>query len=234
MNTTRRFESSTFYKFIERASPIDKQIVICGLGGIGSNTFYNISKSLPNSNITLIDFDLVEEHNIGTQYFTNRDLNMFKTNALKNKAENFKGVIETLSMEINEYNSIPVLNNNLITIACFDNMEARTNLFNIWRKNTNPNKIFIEGRLAATQYEIYSVLSGREEEYTNSLFKDDEITLGKLCTFQQTAHYGMAIGSRITQIICNHLSNIYHNEKMYRIPFYYREIGDLFNITIKD
>ena len=234
MNTTRRFESSTFYKFIERASPIDKQIVICGLGGIGSNTFYNISKSLSNSNITLIDFDVVEEHNIGTQYFRNENLGEFKVNALKTNTENFKGSLEAHVIEINKHNVIPVLNNNLVTIACFDNMEARTNLFEIWKKNTNPNKIFIEGRLAATQYEIYSVVSGREEEYQNSLFQDDEITLGKLCTFQQTAHYGMAIGSRITQIICNHLSNIYHNEKMYRVPFYYREIGDLFNITIKD
>lgn len=234
MSTTRRFESSTFYKFIDQASSRDKQIVICGLGGIGSNTFYNLSKSLPNSNITLIDFDEVEEHNIGTQYFTNHDLGKFKVEALKQNIENFKGSLDTFVIEINQNNIFPVLSDNLVTIACFDNMEARNNLFEIWKKNINPNKILIEGRLAATQYEIYSILPGREEDYVNSLFKDDEITLGKLCTFQQTAHYGMAIGSRITQIICNHLSNIYYNEKMYRIPFYYREIGDLFNITIKN
>ena len=234
MSTTRRFESSIFYKFMEQAQYSDKRIVICGLGGIGSNTFYNISKSLPNSTLVLVDFDVVEEHNVGTQYFSNSDLQKFKAEALKSKAENFKGNVESVIVEINKVTTLPHLNNNLITIACFDNMEARRDLFEIWKKNTNPNKIFIEGRLAATQYEIYVVFPGREEEYEKTLFEDNEQTLGKLCTFQQTAHYGMAIGSRITQIVCNHISNLYHKEKIYRVPYYYREIGDLFQITIKD
>src|ERR1035437_9086780 len=59
-------------------------IAIIGAGSIGSWTALALLK-LGCSDVTVFDFDKVEEHNIGSQIYTMADIGKDKTQALKDR-----------------------------------------------------------------------------------------------------------------------------------------------------
>ena len=110
-------------------------------------------------------------------------------------------------------------------------MKARKELFEIWASK-NDRELYVEGRLAATYYEVYTIIPGREEEYRETLFDDSDVSEGP-CTFRQTTHFGMLIGARITQIVTNYLSNKLSKMEIANIPFCVSEIGEMVMMTTR-
>jgi len=214
-----RFVGSSYYEKSQY-----EQILIAGLGGIGSNTAYNLCKSVP-ANYIFIDDDKVEIHNIGTQFF-------FTNQEGKNKVEAIKDTLYSAGVR-----NISVLPRRIITgdalpisIAAFDNMDARKQLFEDW-KSYEDRELFIDGRLRASYYEIYAVTKGTEEDYEKTLFDSSEAVPTE-CTFKQTTYFGCLIGAKIAQIIINYLMNKYSDFQIAKVPFCVKEIGDLYKTEL--
>ena len=114
--------------------PDIKNIVICGIGAAGSNTFLHLLYAYPNLNYTLVDFDKVEIRNIepGTQPYSSIDINRPKTQALQRIASVLKKKkVEVFNSKISTKKDIDSLikePNSTLIIDAFDNAESR-NIF---------------------------------------------------------------------------------------------------------
>jgi len=201
-------------------------ILIAGVGGIGGNTAYCLAKTIPCI-LYLVDYDEVEAHNVGTQFFRVGDEGKRKVDCMASSLKQYGalGTIYPIPQRIDSSTYAP------ITIAAFDNMKARKELFEVWASKAD-RELYIEGRLAATYYEVYTVVPGREEEYRETLFDDSAVSEGP-CTFRQTAHFGMLIGARITQLVTNYLTNKMSKMEIANVPFCISEIGEPLIMTVR-
>lgn len=204
-------------------------VSIGGAGGIGSNALYCLTKSIPGSYFVM-DMDIVEDYNVGSQFFNKNQVGMKKVAAI---AQTVSVNTDDFEVMIHPFAEFVDANSDILpfAISAFDNMTARKNFYEAWLKNPD-RKILIDGRLRATYYQIYTVLPGREKDYEATLFSDDEVDDG-LCTFKQTAYFGMMIGARITNILVNYLTNIAVGEEINVVPFMIEESGDLLYFNVK-
>ena len=202
MKTTDRFKDAAWLN--ETFIPI----CVGGVGGIGSNFVYFASKSIRGT-FYCFDPDLVETQNIGTQFFTKSQLDQYKVNAISQTVLNFNSIGEVIAFPRKIGENIAN-----IAISAFDNMDARKEMFNSWKKLRN-KELFIDGRLSATIYQIYVVTPGeREEWYEKTLFEDSAVEDAP-CTFKQTAHFAGLIGARMVHILTNYLGNKYTKEDIF-------------------
>lgn len=219
MRYTDRFKDAPW---IERCQ--DEKILIGGMGGIGSNALYFLSKSIP-ARYYIFDDDFIDMYNIGTQFFTRDSVGKLKIDGITRTLDKFghDSIFYIFNSKITN-NSMP------ISIAAFDNMSARKELFNSW-KNREDKELFIDGRLSATIYQIYTVTPNRIDAYEKTLFEDSAVEDAP-CTFKQTAHFAGLIGARITQILTNYFSNKYANEDIMNVPYMIEESGEPFYVKI--
>lgn len=213
-----RFKDAPWYEGAK-----NETICVIGAGGIGSATMYNVAKSIP-AKFFLIDADNVEPYNLGTQFLSSQNIGNNKAFAVKQQMEMFGcfNITAFKSMYNNEYSPI--------MISGVDNMKARKQVFERWKKEES-REILFDGRMRAELYEVFAVQKGREEEYEEYLFEDSAVDDGP-CTFKQTSHFGSLIGGRITQILTNYLTNKYLGDDICEVPFHVKEIGDAFLIEI--
>ena len=127
-----------------------------------------------------------------------------------------------------------------IMISCFDNMEARKQMFAAWKEDVstcreeNKHKyIFIDGRLNAEQYQVFVVTPDRIEDYEKYLFDDSEIPDDGACSYRQTSHFAAMIAARMTQCLTNFFANQVAPDT-YELPFLIEEAGPSFYINIKE
>ena len=201
-------------------------ILVGGAGGISSWATLFLARSNNKYHITVVDPDKVEEVNYGGQFFNKDSLGNTKISALYRSISDVvpnPPIIHGIDRTVQNI----IINSHLseYVIAGFDNMEARTYLFNKWKGNPN-RKIFIEGRLLAEFFEIYIVVPGREEEYEKTLFDQNEVNNADApCTFRATSHYGAAIGAKINHALNSYLANLSQGTLLYSLPFRYAEYG---------
>lgn len=218
-----RFKDALWYN----VKPV---ISVGGTGGIGSNALYCLTKSIPGTYL-IYDFDTVESYNIGSQFFNKSQIGKKKVVAIAETIDLNTDLEEVIVHSFRER----IDENSQMTpfvISAFDNMAARKAIYEAWKKVPN-RKILIDGRLRATYYQIFTVVPGREAEYEETLFSDEDVDEG-LCTFKQTAFFGMMIGARITNILVNYLTNIAVNDDINVVPFMIEESGDMLYFNIKE
>lgn len=217
---TDRFKDAPWYK-----KCVNENIIVGGVGGIGSNALYYLTKSIP-AKYHIFDHDRVNSHNTGTQFFDMLSINTLKVESITRILSNYGIDPWTILKYPNK------IGNNILPIAisAFDNMEARKQMFHNW-KALDEKEIFIDGRLSATIYQVYVVTPDRIEAYEKTLFDDNAVSEAP-CTFKQTAHFAGLIGARITQILTNYLSNKYAKEDVMNIPYLIEEYGDPFLIKV--
>ena len=218
-NINSRFKDAPWYNECTK-----EKILVIGAGGISSNAMYCLAKTIPTTYFVM-DFDVCEDINVGCQLFNKHQIGKKKVTALKETLDNFTtATIRTLDQRYNnEYTPI--------MISGLDNMEARKQVYEEWKKHED-REIYIEARLRASLYEVYVVMKGREEEYEKTLFSDEEVDSGP-CTFKQTAYFGMLVGARITHVLVNYLTNKYTGEDVCSIPSCIKEFGEPFYIDIQ-
>ena len=216
-----RFKSAPWYEGCK-----NETIYMVGLGGIGSNALYNLTKTIP-CNYWLQDFDKVEDVNVATQFYNLQDIGTYKITSSTSyvKAHHPELNIVSSSTKYNPSVTKPIM------IAALDNMKTRQEMFNAW-KLKDDRELFIDARLRANFYEIFTVTPGLEEKYELTLFNDDEVDSAP-CTYKSTSYFGMLCGARITQLVVNYLSNKYSEDKIYSVPFEVREFGDLMYFETK-
>ena len=116
----------------------DFKITIIGLGGTGSLLAEQIAKlnyAMLNSNhcgirLTLIDFDVVEQKNIGRQNFFPNEIGLYKVEALtKRLSRNY--LMRTIDFNVIRFEDllIPTYSNEDLIISCVDNFETRNEIF---------------------------------------------------------------------------------------------------------
>jgi len=214
MRINERFKDAPWYEQCTK-----EKIVIVGLGGIGSNTVYCLSKTIPCTYF-LVDMDVVNEINLGTQFFNRNQIG-------KSKVEAIKDTMSTQSLAtINVFNHKYMNEYTPIIVTGLDNMKTRKEVYEEWKKHDD-RELLIDGRLRANYYEIYAVTPNTQEDYEKTLFDDSEVSEGP-CTFKQTAYFGMLIGARITHILVNYLTNKYTGIDVCYVPFKINEFGELF------
>lgn len=194
-------------------------VTIGGAGGIGSIVAFLMSRIGPRS-ITLYDNDTVNRHNLSNQLFGKEDIDKPKVEAVMNLCKNYsryfiKAVPDLFTLQTP---STPVM------FSCFDNMEAREQMFEVFKQNCNKHQeegtppIFIDGRLTAEQFFIYAVTPNRIEDYEKTLFPSSEAA-NLPCGFKGTTHNSFMIGSKMVALFTNHCFNITVGEHIRDVPF---------------
>ena len=110
-------------ELIDRLAELN--IVVCGAGALGSNFIHEIMRQ-GAMNVTAIDDDRVEEHNISTQMYGPDHVGSLKTNAIVSVMWLLlKKVVMTCSHELIERNIYQELHNADLVIDTFDNAASR-------------------------------------------------------------------------------------------------------------
>lgn len=114
------------------------RLTICGAGAVGANLTLNLVRQGFRA-LTVIDFDRVEAHNIGTQIYTAGDVGALKVDALQ--AEVFRAVgveIGTVRKELTPANAGRLLAGAEVVVDGFDNHAARAAVTEHCRQGGQP------------------------------------------------------------------------------------------------
>ena len=163
-------------------------IHIIGAGGIGSWTALLLAK-MGCPDISVYDDDIVEEHNVASQFFMTDQLGTTKTFSLR------KNVIEQTGIDIKQKTNIDEeqITEGLVIIA-IDSMQERHRLANIYRER---NLYIIDGRMGGLQLEIYCVPS---TTYVATLVNPNEVSPDS-CTARSICFNCAIIGGLIANFV---------------------------------
>jgi hypothetical protein len=220
-DTTSRFSSATWYKNIQ-----SKNVVLAGIGGIGSYCAFLLSRLRINE-LILYDPDIVEATNMAGQLYRSSFIGTNKVDAMY-----------TIVSEFSSYNSVVCINEmyteesitSKIMICGFDNMEARKVFFNKWKnyvlslpEEERKECLFIDGRLNAEEYQVLCIkgddsynIKRYEEEF---LFSDTDVEEA-ICSYKQTTFMANMIGSVMINLFVNFTANELNPLMERDLPFY--------------
>lgn len=109
-----------------------------GAGAVGSHLVDNLARQGVRR-LTVIDFDRVESHNIGTQIYTEGDVGAFKVEALQAQVFRTVGVeLVAVRQRLTERNVGKLLAGADLVVDGFDNHEARLLVTEYCRANSLP------------------------------------------------------------------------------------------------
>lgn len=201
--------------------------MIIGAGGIGS--WLAIALSRAGLTVDVIDYDIIEEHNLGGQAFMAHNVGQPKVDAVKEVCVLFNGNREldllTYNDRIDNSYTVP-----LVTFCCPDNMAARKYCFDRWVDSCESvtsndmeeedHAIFIDGRMLAEDGQVYAVRFNPAEirAYRETLFEDSEVK-DQMCTAKATSHCGMMISSLMASVFFNHVTNWKMGYELREVPF---------------
>lgn len=178
---------------------LDIPIVVVGAGGIGSWTCLALGK-LGCQNVTVIDFDKVEIHNIGSQFYTDGDLGEFKVKALE---ERLFGLLDNAPKgkvgQIKE-GAMEVLKGAKIVISAVDNIEVRRWIFEGLK---GEDSILIDGRMAGNTIHLMCAPLNNEESikgYEATLFPPEE-AIQENCTERAVVYNCFVMAGLITDLV---------------------------------
>jgi hypothetical protein len=203
---TSRFSSAIWFDKIK-----SKNVILAGLGGIGSYIAFLLARVDINS-LTLFDNDRVETVNLSGQLYKIQDLNQLKTTATIDNITSFANYRKAIAKGLytNESSASDIM------ICGFDNMAARTLFFNNWKRHleletTNKEScLYIDGRLSADELQIFCIQGSDnraiKEYQNNALFLDSEGE-ATICSFKQTTFMANLIGSFIVNLFINFVAN---------------------------
>lgn len=207
--------------FFNPREKVNTQVNVIGAGGIGSPTLICLSK-MGCDKINVWDDDMVEHHNLSSQFYRFNDLGMSKVDSIGDIVKDFAGI------EINR-------NKNRIggekdetffeglVISGVDTMEARRAIWEKVRFNMNV-PLYIDARMGAEVIRIFTVNPvdmDEIERYEASI--DPSIPVVELrCTEKAIIYNTFAIAA----LVSNQVKKFFNKEKLsYQINF------DLKNMT---
>lgn len=178
---------------------LTKPILIVGAGSIGSWTALGLLK-LGCNDINIMDDDLVEAHNAGSQVYNSHDADKPKVVALEEK---LKLLTELEAAYIND--TLKEKNITLLTIfntviSAVDDIAARKLIFNALK---GTSKLFIDGRMAGNAIEIYTIPMDDAEKvklYESSLFSEEE-AIHVPCSERSVVYNCFIVAGLITDIV---------------------------------
>ncbi|WP_069631957.1 sulfur carrier protein ThiS adenylyltransferase ThiF [Campylobacter pinnipediorum] len=107
-----------------------QKIIICGAGGIGSNLAVMLVRS-GLKNLSIVDFDIVEQSNLNRQYYFKKHLGMPKVKALKSVLTEIDDVcVDDINQKITQENAKEILSGFDIICEAFDDASQKAFLTN--------------------------------------------------------------------------------------------------------
>lgn len=189
---SHRFKNQ--YDIFDPSDFADKSILIVWAWGVGSTTAYALAQ-LGISNITVIDFDEVEDHNIATQFYKESQLWVPKVIALQQSIKEFTGTEISI---FNEKFKPEHLKDIDIVIMGADSMDVRKQ---IAESCTTRQSRMIDIRMGGNVFEIYSYIPVYELElYMETWFPSSEASPTR-CTEKAVNYNCLAIASFLTRIV---------------------------------
>lgn len=142
----------------DAAQYTDKHIVIVGLGAIGSHLLSQLVCA-GLENITAIDFDTVEGHNLANQIYTQRDVGLPKVEAAKlwvtdKCGEDTANKIRWLNQKVDEQ-SLGLIGDVDVFISAVDTFDARRLLMKLAQEAWAD--VFFESGMATQHFAKYGV-----------------------------------------------------------------------------
>jgi hypothetical protein len=171
-------------------------VTVIGAGGIGSPTVMLLAQmGVPD--ITVLDFDTVEEHNRASQLYPRADVGKAKVASLAETIDRYADCRITVRQE--RYVDQPLSG---LVISAVDNMEARQAIWEQLRWNPNV-ELYVDGRMGG---QVFLVLTARPYDpddvalYEKQLFPDSEAAEIP-CTARSIAYNTFGIASEIASVV---------------------------------
>lgn len=170
INTLRH---STIYNDHNDGLPV----LIVGMGATGSHLFAQLV-CLGVSNITCVDPDVVESHNLANQIYTNEDIGKSKVEAAADWAERKLGEIPSgyKFIQSSMPDWMPSEFSGIVFLLT-DTMDSRKTITDSLMSNSDYNIVhMIETRMGAMQGEVYSINPHNPvtlDKWGKTLFSDD-------------------------------------------------------------
>ncbi len=171
-------------------------VTVIGAGGIGTPTVLLLAQmGVPE--ITVLDFDTVEEHNRASQLYPRSDIGKAKVASLAETVERFTDCRINIRQE--RYVDQPLSG---LVISAVDNMDARLAIWEQLRWNPNVD-LYIDGRMGG---QVFLVLTARPYDpddvaaYEKQLFPQSEAAEVP-CTGRSIAYNTFGIASVIAATV---------------------------------
>lgn len=206
--STSRFSGALWYSAIQ-----SKTITLAGVGGIGSYVGFLLARLKP-AGLYLYDPDIVEQANMSGQLYGSHDLGQGKVVALNRMLQQYANYFGTVAYQERFTEESEATD---IMICGFDNMEARRIFFNKWAtrvllkpENERGKCLFIDGRLAAEEYQVFAIQGNDEramKEYESKWLFSDAVADETICSYKQTTFMANMIASVMVNLFVNFVAN---------------------------
>lgn len=220
-----------FLRQLDFADPIKFKypVTILGLGSIGSAAAVAISKMGLLQDLSLIDFDSFEEHNLSNQFGLVRDVGVSKVTAISSLCEMMGNIGKIKSyqnklvgsklmdgefFDITQFDAQDVFKG--IVLSLPDSMKVRKEVWDVCRYNVD-TPFLIDARAAAEYLVVYVVntlSSSSIKQYEETLHSDEEaspVLCGARAIIYTTFIAGGLIASLVKKIqLEQSFSSSYH------------------------
>lgn len=174
-------------------------VIVVGCGAIGSYTAFGLAR-LGVKKITLIDFDIVEGHNLPNQFFAeslNIPTGMFKVSVLASTIKLIVPSVEIITIPMKfEQVDVKTLYPASAIVTTVDCMEVRKN---IYASVKNSGLLLLDARIGGLFANIYDIpLSNpKASEYYKSSLYSNSIVQALPCTGQSVCDVSMTVAGEL-------------------------------------
>lgn len=208
--TTSRFSGAIWYEEIQKQT-----VTLAGVGGIGSYVGFLLSRLKPNR-LIIYDPDRVETVNMSGQLYGQTDVGRYKCAALADMVMNYANYCNIVALDQRFEDGSDATD---IMICGFDNMTARRTFYEKWKQRVlsypagsdNRRKcLFIDGRLAAEEFQVLSIQGDDERAmaaYEDKWLFSDAEAEETICSYKQTTFMANMIASVMVNVFVNFIAN---------------------------
>ena len=208
--TTSRFSGAIWYEEIQKQT-----VTLAGVGGIGSYVGFLLSRLKPNR-LIIYDPDRVETVNMSGQLYGQTDVGRYKCAALADMVMNYANYYNIVALDQRFEDGSDATD---IMICGFDNMTARRTFYEKWKQRVlsypagsdNRKKcLFIDGRLAAEEFQVLSIQGDDERAmaaYEDKWLFSDAEAEETICSYKQTTFMANMIASVMVNVFVNFIAN---------------------------
>jgi molybdopterin/thiamine biosynthesis adenylyltransferase len=195
-------------------------VTVIGCGATGSWLVLQLTK-LGITNITVWDFDTVEEHNVPNQAFPTFDVGTAKVEALKTL------VLQQTGTSI-KVNNKRFTNQRLsgIVFLMVDSMQARKDIWENSIKMKSAVKLLVEPRMGLNEGRVYNVNPvdlTHIKRYEDCWYSDEDAEVSACGTSQTVITSAMAVASWCSRQLVNFHANVELDNEIL-IDFMYNNI----------
>lgn len=180
-------------------------VTVIGAGASGSWLVLQLAK-LGIDDITVYDFDVVEEHNVANQLFGNQHVGMPKVTALAMIIKEYTGLEITIKNEKFEKQRLDGY-----VFLMVDSMQARWDIWQNAIKLKTAVKHLVEPRMGLNEGRVYNVDPMNLEHhkaYEACWYPDDEAEVSACGTSQSVITSAMVLAGVCTRQLINHFNGV--------------------------